>query len=59
MHEATGPARLFALAFVASTVLLYDVEVDPEKDIPRAKFAAGVALPDTDLRVRFRKRSSA
>ncbi|KIW09252.1 hypothetical protein, variant [Verruconis gallopava] len=56
MNEAIKPARLFALAFVASAVLLYDFETDPKKGIPDSQFAPGVALPAFDVRVRVRRR---
>ena len=59
MNEATKPARLFGLAFIASAVLLYDFELDGDKSIPKPKFAAGVALPEEDVRVRIRKRVTA
>jgi hypothetical protein len=59
MEEATTPARLFTLAFVASALALYDFEADAEKGIPKPQFAAGVALPAGDVRVRIRKRTLA
>ena len=58
MDEGTKAARLFGLAFVASAVLLYDFETDSGMGLPKAKFSAGVALPDGDVRVRIRKRAS-
>lgn len=57
MDQAVKPARLFALAFVASAVTLFDFEMDNSKGIPKPQFAAGVALPDGDVRVRIRKRA--
>ena len=59
MNEAKEPSRLFGLAFIASTVLLYDFELDSDKGIPSPSFAAGVALPEGDVRVRIRKRITA
>ena len=59
MNEARAASRLFGLAFVASAVLLYDFELDSEKGIPGPSFAAGVALPEGDVRVRIRKRITA
>jgi cytochrome P450 len=56
MDEGTRPARLFALAFVAIAIVLFDFETDIEKGIPKPQFSAGVALPDGDVRVRIRKR---
>jgi hypothetical protein len=57
MDEAIRPARLFALAFIASALALYDFEIDAKKGLPKPQFATGVALPDGDIRVRVRKRT--
>ena len=56
MNEAIKPARLFAMAFVASAVLLYNFEMDAEASFPKAEFAACVAVPEQDVRVRVSKR---
>ena len=56
MDEAIQPAKLFAMAFVATATLLYDFDAGANQSIPKAKFAAGVALPESEIRVRIRKR---
>ena len=44
------------MAFIIAAVTLFDFETDKDKGIPDAQFAAGVALPASDVRVRMSKR---
>ena len=45
-------------AFIAAFLKLYEIEpiADSGWHVPKAKFAAGVALATEDVRVRIRKR---
>jgi hypothetical protein len=51
-------AERICLAFVAGTLAIWDFEPVDSKGwrMPEADFAAGVALPKGDIRVRIRRR---
>lgn len=58
LNEEREMAETTCLTFVAGAIAVWDFEPADEKGwrVPEASFAAGVALPKGDIRVRISKR---